>query len=354
MRRQATPIPFGRTITVAAAAIVATGCQDPAAPAPEPRPNRPSLAMTSGQYVHVNDIAAIQKSQTTTGATEVRALYAYPLPSYQTSGLPSTTALPATDSTWAFLTTYGYHCFPEGPRAWYDCSHVDVIGIKKAGTASGRTELHELTASSGFSQFGTQRATALPETGSNFEFVMLRWDSDAYPDLVAIKKSHRNPFSGRGLGRTELHVLSGAGGYQTFLAQAATGFPEVGSDVTFDMADWDRDGRADLFAIYSKTLSGYVEVRIASAASSYTTFIGGRIITPIAIGSAKRTFFVRDYDRDGRPDLISVKQSHTASGKTEVHALSGASGAPFQASILNVATPLAPTGSNWTFAMPNS
>ena len=60
-----------------------------------------------------------------------------------------------------------------------------------------------------------------------------------------------------------------------------------------------------------------------------------------------------DVDGDGKPDLVGIANYGMASGKVEVHALSGASN--YQQSISDVVTlwSQTPTPPNWTFEMAN-
>ena len=71
----------------------------------------------------------------------------------------------------------------------------DVIAIKKSGTGTGTTEIHVLSAASGYQRFSLQTGTALHQTDQTFAFgVALN------RDVCAIKKS------GTGSGSTEVHV----------------------------------------------------------------------------------------------------------------------------------------------------
>eukprot|EP00548_Thalassiothrix_antarctica_P002808 CAMPEP_0194134352 /NCGR_PEP_ID=MMETSP0152-20130528/4434_1 /TAXON_ID=1049557 /ORGANISM="Thalassiothrix antarctica, Strain L6-D1" /LENGTH=270 /DNA_ID=CAMNT_0038830029 /DNA_START=98 /DNA_END=906 /DNA_ORIENTATION=+ len=81
----------------------------------------------------------------------------------------------------------------------------DLYAIKKSGTDSGRTEVHVLSKDSNYESYSLHKATALHETGDNFEFLLA--DNR---DLYAIMKS------GTGSGRTEVHVLSKDSNYESF------------------------------------------------------------------------------------------------------------------------------------------
>jgi uncharacterized protein YvpB len=100
---------------------------------------------------------------------------------YRNFQLKTGTALEQTGDNWNF------GVLPNG----------DLVGIKKSGTGSGKTEVHILTAASNYRSFRLQTGTALHETGDNFAFSVL-----PNGDLVAIKKS------GTGSGKTEVHILA--------------------------------------------------------------------------------------------------------------------------------------------------
>jgi hypothetical protein len=215
---------------------------------------------------------------------------------------------------------------------------MDLVGIKKLG-ASGHTEVHVLSGKDDFASFLYQVATVLPQTGRNFEFALTYWDKDAYPDLVAIKKSST------GTGRTEIHILSGASGFQRYLLQIGTALHPTDDTWQFAVADWDRKGQADLIGIKkSGTGSGRTEVHILSGESNYQQFVL-QVATPIEPTGANWTFVVRD--SYPRPDLIGIKRYLTGTGTTEVHILSGA--ANFQSFLLQTGTALQPVASGWEF-----
>ena len=113
--------------------------------------------------------------------------------------------------------------------------------------------------------------------------------------------------------------------YGSFLLQTFT--PITGADAAnfaWTMGDYNRDGRPDLFAIkVNKTGSGAAEVHILNGANNYRGFL---LQTPTAITAADAANFawaVRDYNRDGVPDLFGIKVKKAASGLAEVDILSG-------------------------------
>jgi hypothetical protein len=182
--------------------------------------------------------------------------------------------------------------------AFLVASNGDVIAVKKQGTGTGSTEVHVLSASSGYQNFSLHTGTALHETGNDFEFQVA-----PNGDLFAIKKR------GTGSGSTEVHVLSRASNYASFVLQTGTALHETDSTFRFLL-----DAQRNLWAIkLSGTDSNSTEVHILSAAVQYGSF--SRHIGTVLHETP------RDFDfglLDGRR-LVAIKRAGTGSGSTEVH-----------------------------------
>ena len=89
-------------------------------------------------------------------------------------------------------------------------------GGRRAGTGSRSTEIHALSARANYQQWALQTGTALHETDSSWTFALA-----ANLDLYAIKTRNTGSRS------TELHVLSSASGYRSFVLNTGTGMHEV-------------------------------------------------------------------------------------------------------------------------------
>lgn len=210
------------------------------------------------------------------------------------------------------------------------------------------TELHAIDGASGYSRFGIRFPTALHSTGGDYAWAFRAGDynRDGVMDLYAIKKI------GSG-GRTEVHVLDGASNFSSFSLHAATGLARSGKDNSFlfDLADYDRDGIPDLYVIKKTGASGRTEVHVLTGASRYRNFA---LHTTTALGDSGDNlswkFEVGDYNGDGVPDLYGVRRNGPGN-RTEIHIMNGAN--RFQSFLLRVATPLSSTGSldNWDFKL---
>jgi hypothetical protein len=220
---------------------------------------------------------------------------------------------------------------------WDRDGKLDLVAVKKNGTSS--TEVHILSGSSNYQRFILQTGTALHRTDGNFNFKLTDWDRDGKPDLVAIKKNGTNS--------TEVHILSGSSNYQQFILQTGTGLHRTDSNFNFDLTDWDRDGKPDLVAI-KKNGTNSTEVHILSGSSNYQQFIL-QTGTGLHQTGSNFDFGLADWNRDGIADLIAVKKNQTGTNSTEVHILSGSSN--FRNFILHTGTALHETGSNFAFVL---
>ncbi|HET8936065.1 MAG TPA: hypothetical protein VFN67_21610 [Polyangiales bacterium] len=154
-----------------------------------------------------DDVIAIKKSDTGSDSTEVHVLSA--ASRYQQFSLQTGTPLAETGPDFDFVVS--------GSR--------DLYAIKKSGTASGTTELHVLSAKSQYQEFILHTATALKETDDDYEFEIAPND-----DLIVIKKN------GTGSESTEVHVLSAVSGYREFSLQTGTALHETDDTFTFVLA----------------------------------------------------------------------------------------------------------------------
>jgi hypothetical protein len=205
---------------------------------------------------------------------------------------------------------------------WNSDGTPDVIGISRASTGTQRTEVHILNGAAGFQNFLLQTGTALEQTGSDgsWDFAVADYNGDGRLDLYAIKKANG------GAGQTEIHVLDGASNFQRFLLHGATALHPTGSDNAwnFTVGDFNGDGRADLFAIYRLAHGDDLntDVHVLNGADNFQSFLLHARSGLEAVGQTNGwEFRAGDYDADGRADLFCLKKHATGSGTTEVHVL---------------------------------
>jgi hypothetical protein len=200
---------------------------------------------------------------------------------------------------------------------------LDLVYVKRRGTGTGTVEVHVLSAASGFQHFIVQTDTGLSATEDNSgDFLIADLDRDGRPDLVFIKR--RSTASGT----IEVHALSGASGFRQFIVDTATAFSAAENAFgDFSLADVDRDGRPDLVYIKrQQTGTGTIEVHVLSGASGFQQIILQTGTALAATAGAFGDLSLVDVDRDGALDLVLIKRRKTATGAIEVHVLSAASG----------------------------
>jgi len=187
-----------------------------------------------------------------------------------------------------------------------------------------------------YERFLLQTGTPLAQAEDvNGDFLVADFNRDGFPDLYFIKRRHT------GTNTIEVHVLSGRLNYQRFLLQTGTALAQSeDANGDYQLGDFDRDGIPDLFFIKRRnTGTNTIEVHVLSGASNYRTFI---VHTGTALAQSEDgngDFLLADFDRDGIPDLFFIKRRNTASHTIEVHVLTGRSN--YRQFALHTATPLA-------------
>jgi cytochrome c peroxidase len=219
----------------------------------------------------------------------------------------------------------------------------DITAVQKLGVGTNSTELHTLDGFFNYASFSRQIGTALGQSSANHTFEFADFNADGRDDLFVIFKSST------GSGMTEVHILDGATNFSTFLLHTPTALGQVGSNFEFEVAKLNSDAIPDVWAIMrSETGSGKTELHILDGATNYQSFLR-QTGTIIPVGNANFEYEVADWNHDGFEDLFAIFKSGTASGKTEVHIASGANN--HQGYLLNTATAIAQTGANWDFEL---
>ncbi len=250
------------------------------------------------------DLVMVQRSGTITGRTE---LYVFDGASkFQRLLLHTGTALPPTDERHAFSVA-----------DWNGDGRPDLVVIYKSDTATGRTELQVVDGASSFQRYLLHTATALGPTDHRHAMSVADWNGDSRLDLVMVQKS------GTASRRTEVRVLDGSSGFARDLLQTSTRLGSTDDRHDVAVADWNRDSRLDLVVVQkSGAASRRTEVRVLDGASDFERFL---LQTRSAEGPTddRHDLSVADVSGDGRPDLVVVQKSGTASGRTEVRVLAG-------------------------------
>jgi Trypsin len=291
-------------------------------PPPPPPPSRP-------------DVLSIAMNGTGTKTTEVHVLTGPSL--YQAWGLHTGTLIGETQTSqwqWAAALTN-------------NDSYTDLVGVSMNGTGSGKTEVHVLNGATNYQSWLLQTATPIGETQpSKWQWLLGDTDvnGDGIPDLVGVN------MNGTGSKKTELHILSGASNYQSWVLQTQLPLGETqSSNWQWLMGDANNDNSPDLIGVnMNGTGSKKTEFHILSGATLYQTWLTH---TATPLGETQPTqwqWTVEDENRDGKADVVGVAMNGTGSNKTEFHILNAATN--YQTWIHQLATPLGQSlPSQWRF-----
>jgi hypothetical protein len=225
---------------------------------------------------------------------------------------------------------------------WNGDRRPDLVVVQHSATASGRVELYILDgtpsipdAPSSFQRLLLRTTTPLALPGGRHTYAMADWNGDGRLDLVAIQQS------GTASGRTELRILDGATSFQTFLLQTVTALGPTDARHEMSVADANGDNLPDLIVAYkSDTASGRTEVQILDGASGFQRELQ-HSVTTLGPTDARHELSFVDWNGDGRLDLVDVQKSGTASRRTEIRVLDGAAG--FRRDLRRTATALGQT-----------
>uniref|UniRef100_UPI00402B8BAE FG-GAP repeat domain-containing protein n=1 Tax=Methylomonas sp. SPW-1 TaxID=3438877 RepID=UPI00402B8BAE len=197
------------------------------------------------------DLIAINR-QGSSGSTEIHILSGSS--GHQEFILHSATALHKTDLNWDFALT-----------DWNGDGFLDLVAINRNG-GSGQTEIHVLSGKDLFQSFIDHIATGLHPTTHHWSFICCDWEQSGKPDLACINRQG-------GSGYTELHILSAASGWKEFITHYKTSLTHTDSLWSFGLVDWEERNELDLVAVTKCGSSKMVEVHILSKKSNYRDFI---------------------------------------------------------------------------------
>ena len=227
-------------------------------------------------------------------------------------------------------------------QLWTRANTAPVTTPPAAATPAQPPEVTKRTGP--FSRTLLDTVPGLPDTFDDRHQVLVPdWNGDGRADLVVIQQS------GTTSGATEVRIVSGANDFRDLLLHTAIPLGPTDNRYAFAMADWNFDGRPDLVITQkSGTASGRTEVRVLDGASFLRRYLQ-ETVTALGPTDACHDFAVADWNADGRPDVAVVQKCKTASKHTEVRVLDGASN--LQSYLQESATPLGPTDARHTFSV---
>ncbi|MCW2601904.1 MAG: glycosyl hydrolase [Pseudonocardiales bacterium] len=266
------------------------------------------------------DLFIVAATGTGSGRVEVHALSRGS--GYQGYTVHAATALGVVPDPGSWVFQFGAYTAP-GAR--------DLYAIHLAGTASGRVEVHVMSQASNYASWAAHIATpSYALTPAAWQVQLAGAGGDQAPNLYLINTV------GTGSGRVEVHVLSRASGYQSWVVHSATAMvPGDPARVTYLVGD--AAGSGDLTAIERyATGSGRTELHTVTSASGYAAYSAHAALPIGYTASPAQQFSLGRYDGDGTLDLLQVSLAGTATGRTEIHVLSGAGWSGW---LLHTATP---------------
>lgn len=209
----------------------------------------------------------------------------------------------------------------------------DLYIIKKK--VAGKSELHVLNAADNYKSFLLHLRLPIEETDSNVSFRVGDYNGDGINDLFCIKK--------KVAGRTEVHVMDGSKNFSSFLLQARLPIEETDENVDFQLGDYNKDGKSDLYCI-KKRVAGKTEIHVLNAATGYSQF-SLQIRTALGEVGSDWEFGISDYNSDNVPDVYCINKQGVSN--TEVHVLDG--GNRYQSFSLKISTVMENTDNNTQF-----
>lgn len=164
----------------------------------------------------------------------------------------------------------------------------------------------------------------------NTAFAAADYNGDDVPDLWVI---HRWD----GADKTAFRIMDGAEP-QYLIADKITGLPIYDNSISFAVADYNRDGTPDLWAINPRdSAKGSVSVQIINAANPTQVMAYSGTSLPIQSAYADTSFAAADYNADGYPDLWAISPRDKATDSVSVQVISGRD---WQTTLVNKSTPL--------------
>ena len=229
---------------------------------------------------------------------------------YQSFSMQTSEALPDTDSNLSF--DIGFN--------------NDLIAIKSTRTKSRKIEIIKLSQESSYNEAKLVRPSVAYQRTKAFAF-----GANTDRDLVVIKKL------GNMTRKTEVHILTAASDYQSFIIQAVTTLDESDDATSFCVAP-----NNDLFAITMwGTASNATEVSVLSAASEYKEVIL-HSITPLHDTNHSSVFCLGP-----NLDLYIIQRSVHGCKKTKLMILSSQS--KYETVTLHTATVLPESDETFNF-----
>jgi LasA protease len=192
------------------------------------------------------------------------------------------------------------------------------LWVVNSRPSDGGTTVINIYDGSGFTSALPVPRTSLPQqpVELNTAFMAGDYNGDGTPDLWLV---HRRLDSS---GVSALRIIDGANP-QYLLLDTPTVFPQYGDEVRFALADYNRDGVLDLYAIVPDVGANNVKIRVANGMNLYELLTERAAAIPAPNLYDDIVFALADYDADGRADLWSINPRDTTANAVTVTILGG-------------------------------
>jgi murein DD-endopeptidase MepM/ murein hydrolase activator NlpD len=193
----------------------------------------------------------------------------------------------------------------------------DLWVVDQRDTSVNATSLR-IAAGDSFKSFALNTATGMPQQPDslNTAFASGDYNGDSVPDLWVI---HRWDSAGK----TAFRVMNG-NDFDYLLADEITALPLYDNSVSFAVADYNRDGKPDLWAINPRDAkTGTISVQIVDGTNPATVLKYSGSSLPHPSATADLSFAAADADQDGTPDLWIINPRDKETKTVSVTVLSG-------------------------------
>lgn len=180
---------------------------------------------------------------------------------------------------------------------------ANIYAIHFAQTNSGHVEISKSRGTDGNTSWEYVYSTPLVTHGSGeVAYSLADYDADGTLDLYAIKYAQSTS------GFVEISVISGQGDFSQVIGSWRTAdHVQVENEVTYLTADYNGDGKFDVYKIQSQYTDQKQTVTIFDGAKDYIESLG--TWTSEEETAENADYMMGDYDNDGKFDLFHVAPS---------------------------------------------
>jgi hypothetical protein len=188
---------------------------------------------------------------------------------------------------------------------------ANVYAIQHSETITGQVEISKSNGDDGNASWEYSRATVLVAHGKDeVSYSLADYDGNGTLDLYAVKYAQSTSRN------VEITVLSGSTGYKTMLGSWRSNEATHATDrAAYAVADYDGDGKLDMYKITNPTPTKKRTVTILSGAQNFSQTLGEWESNEPNL-SDDSYYALGDYDRDGKADLYQISQNPTAKAAT--------------------------------------